>query len=208
MPGLFILYTTENIEMTENDLYTYHEVTFKPIYADLVAVLGNKPERIAFELEAALSHIAVAHTKRELFDENIQKAFDHLQRASLDAAKILWLSYKERAEEIIKDEYIRTFAANISEKELLNQFFEAEKKAKEARKHELENTGENPSASINLYYEAANLFCEVVSHIDIDKKDKLRKFSSIIKRKEVIISFIVGLLSSAAVSILIELIWQ
>lgn len=56
--------------MTEKDLYQFHEETFKPIYADMVAVIGKKPEQIAFELEAALSHIAVAHTHEEHYQKN------------------------------------------------------------------------------------------------------------------------------------------
>ena len=189
--------------MNEKELYQYHEDIFKPIYADMVATIGSKPEQIAFELEAALSHIAVAHTKPDIFDINIAKAYGHLQRAALDAAKIMWIEYRERAEKIILNPDLRAFAANASENELISMFQEAETKAREARKHELESTGNNPSSSIEKYYEAAQLFSEIVSKIDPEKINKLTRFKTILLRKEVVISFLTGVASSTIVSILL-----
>lgn len=189
--------------MTEEELYAYHEEIFKPIYADLVAILGSKPEQIAFELEATLSHIAVAKTNDKLYEKNIEKALGHLQRASLDAAKIMWVEYKQRAEKIISDPDLRAFASKSSERELLNKYRDAEQAAKNARKKELANTGNNAPESIEYYYQAAKLFSEVIDLIDPEKAAKLNSFKSKYGKKEVVISFIVGVTSSAVVTLLI-----
>ena len=191
------------LEMNEQGLYNFHETVFKPIYADLVAVCANKPEQIAFELEAALSHIAVAKVNSDdcnIYQTNIHKAYGHLQRAALDAAKIMWLEYKRQAKEIVFDEDIRTLACNASEHELLKQYKNAEKLAKKARVNELANVGQRPSESIDLYYEAAKAFSKILGLIDPSKVSKLSRFKNKIKRKEIIISFLVGLISSGIIS--------
>ncbi len=186
--------------MTEQELYEYHEKVFKPVYADLIAILGNKPEQIAFELEAALSHIAIAKTNNELYEKNIERAHGHLQRASLDAVKIMWLEYRERAEKIILDRDLRTFASNTSESELISKFQHAEDVARNARRQELNNTGNNSSVSVPSYYEAAKLFSEIVTLIDPEKAAKLEGFKSRYATKEVVAAFIVGVASSALVA--------
>ena len=186
--------------ITEQDLYQYHEEVFKPIYADLIAVIGTKPEQIVFELEAALSHIAVAKTDNSVYQENIDKAHGHLQRAALDAAKIMWLEYRERAEKITMDSDIRKFASNSSEQEILQQFQDAEELAIQARKKEVTNTGKSPSEAIELYYGAAQAFSAVLDFIDPSKVESLSRFKAKIKAKENIISFILGVSSSALVA--------
>lgn len=188
--------------MNEQELYKYHEEIFKPIYADMVSILGEKPEQIAFELEAALSHIAVAHTHSDSYDENINKAYGHLQRASLDSVKIMWLEYRERSEKIILDPDLRKFAVNASEKDLLDKFEEAENMARKARKKEITNTGRDPSQSIELYYEAASLFREVVGLIDPKKVTHFNRIKYKWIKKENIFSFLIGLVSSLLVSMI------
>jgi hypothetical protein len=182
--------------MTEAELYKFHEEAFKPIYADLVAVLGSKPEQIVFELEATLSHVAVAHTNPTIQQENIDKAHGHLKRAALDAVKILWLEYRALTEKFIADDDLRKFATNASEKELLEKYQKANKSAKEARQKELLNTGIAPEEAIDLYYQSAKDFCDVLDLVDPDKKRQFDKFRFLYKKKEIIISFVVGCLSS------------
>lgn len=188
--------------MTEAELYKFHEDVFKPIYGDLVAVLGSKPEQIAFEVEATLSHIAVAHTKPDIREDNLIKAHGHLKRAALDAVKILWLEYREKTEKFIADDELRRFAINSSEKELLEKYQAATNKAREARREELTNTGAAPEISIDLYYESAKAFCDVLDLIDPDKERQFQKFRFWYKKKEIIVSFVVGFLSSLLVTYL------
>ena len=191
--------------MTEQELYTYHEETFKPIYADLVAVLASKPEQIVFELEAALSHVAVAKTNPDLYDDNINKAFGHLQRAALDAAKMLWLEHRKRVNDVVLDRDIRAFAFNASEKELLEKYQQSESLAQQARKTELSNTGRNLREAIDLYYSAAESFDSILGLLDTTKVSNVAHFKKKIKTKEHFISFLIGCASSAIVAILIAI---
>lgn len=47
-------------DVTEQDVYRYLTDRLQPIYADLVATLGEKPTQVVFQFEAAFVHLAVA----------------------------------------------------------------------------------------------------------------------------------------------------
>ncbi|MCG5526259.1 hypothetical protein LRB11_15185 [Ectothiorhodospira haloalkaliphila] len=66
--------------LTERDVYFYLIETVQPIYADLVATLGEKPTQVVFQFEAAFVHLAVARTRPEVSQVNIEKAMGHLQQ--------------------------------------------------------------------------------------------------------------------------------
>jgi len=77
---------------TIEGVYDFLIDRFQPIYADLVVSLGKKPTQVVFQLEAAFVHLGTAHKYPEKSQDNINRAYTHLQRATLDAAKILWHS--------------------------------------------------------------------------------------------------------------------
>ncbi|OEU59467.1 MAG: hypothetical protein BA870_08195 [Desulfuromonadales bacterium C00003094] len=181
--------------MKEQDIYALYQGEFKEIYADLVAVLGNKPTQIVFELEAALSHIAVAKTNPALNDENLEKAFCHIQRAALDAAKMLWLEFRKRASKYVEDGNLRKFCSNVPESEFVKSFEKAERLAFNARKTEIENVGKNPMASIKEYYAAALEFKKALEMIDPDKIRAFSRFSIKRKVQEHIVGFAFGVAS-------------
>jgi hypothetical protein len=182
--------------MAERDIYNYHQDAFKGIYADLVAVLGNKPSQIAFELEAVLSHIAVAKTDPALEEDNLKKALHHLQRAALDASKMLWLEFRNRLDVYIKDSDVRKFCINSPEAEFVKIYEKAEKLALEARRTEIKNVGKNPEASVAQYYEAALEFKKALELVDTDKIREFKKFCILRFIKQQWVGFVVGVLAS------------
>jgi hypothetical protein len=84
----------KKLNYTEREVYELLLGKFKDIFADLVILTGKKPAEILFELESVLSHIAVSKLYPEEEQKNINRAMQHLQRASLDAAKMLWVTYQ------------------------------------------------------------------------------------------------------------------
>lgn len=187
---------------TEKEVFELYELTFKPIYADLIVVLGNKPQEVLFELEACLSHLGVAKNDQDddVIQKNINSAHGHIQRAALDSVKLLWLTLRERSEKIISNENLRRYCVNCPEGDLLNLFNAAESKALEARKKETQNTGRNPNQSITDWYEAASTLQELLKKVDYTKIDSFKKFNLIYIVKTQWIGFLLGLLASAIVS--------
>lgn len=188
--------------MKEDEVHNLLLGQFKDIYADLVAVTGKKPIQILYEFDAILWHLAVAHSSPDLYDSNVEKAMGHLQRASLDTVKLLWLHYKDRVEFIINDEDMRTYCVNYSEKELFKLYDEAEAKSIEARRSEHANVGKSPTQSLSLYHEAASLYRQVWKRVDARKVVKFQRFRTRHIIRKNFVGFIAGVLSSALVTAL------
>lgn len=162
--------------ITEEDVYRYLLDSVQPIYADVVAMLGEKPTQLVFQFEAAFVHLAVARTHPELARENLDKAMGHLQRAALDAGKILWLHKKRALSAIVSDADLRRFCVNLSETQLLSAYQQAEQLGREARRLEIAATGVDPEAAVAAYDQAARAFDEVLQHVDADKMRHWQRF--------------------------------
>ncbi|MCK9637218.1 MAG: hypothetical protein M0R41_13150 [Methylobacter tundripaludum] len=183
-------------ELCANDIYELFQGDFKNIYGDLIVVTANKPVQIIFQLEAAFTHMAVASLNNECSQENLKAALKHIQRASLDAAKMLWLAYKDRLDNIISDSNLRMFCINCPEDELIKAYSKAENLAEEARRCELNHIGVDPTKSLTLYYEASIALKEVFEKIDHNKLKNFKKFNLFYKAKEYLIGFIIGIFAS------------
>ena len=71
---------------TFKDLFNLYNDNFKPVYADLVGYIGDKPFDVLVELENALSHIFVVfdpNAPAEIKKENLEKAYNHILRTTL-----------------------------------------------------------------------------------------------------------------------------
>ena len=191
-------------EWTEEELWQYYQERFKRVYADLVAVTGNKPYQISFEIEAMTSHVGVAKTNADaqIVKTNLQKAGGHLERASLDAAKILWLVYRERLQPMLEDKFVKKFCTVVPEHEFVARYERAESLARNARKTEIENVGISPRESVDHYYEAANEFRNLLDLVNVDRIDSIRKFRWAYVIRNHAVSFVMGLLSSAVIALL------
>lgn len=189
--------------MTEKDVFDVYHKSFRPIYADLIAVVGYKPEQVIFELEAAFSHLATAYisNNNEIIENNFRKARNHLHRASLDSSKILWLEYRKRVNKFVNSGDLRKFATNCSESDFIAKYQEAEASAIDARRHELKNVGIAPEIAIEKYYNSAILFQKLLGLIDPEKEKYYASASRKWKSKEVFISFFMGIVSSFIVSL-------
>lgn len=182
--------------MTERDVYRYLIEVVQPIYADLVATLGDKPTQVVFQFEAAFVHLAVAQLNPEVEQENLKKALHHLQRAALDSVKILWLHKKRAISRVIEDRDIRKFCVNLSEAHLMDAYRVAEEKAREARRLEIKGTGVDPDIAVTAYYEAVLAFDEVLQAIDIDKIARFQQYRLFYILRTQSVGFVIGVVSS------------
>ena len=190
--------------MTQKELFHFYNDKFQLIYADLVAIKGDKPTEIVLQIESFVSHLAVANTTTddEQVKSNLTKAQGHLQRACLDAAKMLWKELKERADRVYKKKGVLDWCIKDTSSTVKSMYQRANDFASEARRIEVQNIGKNPEASIEKYYESANEFQNFLRSIDWDRVEKFSAFDwkNIIKSQ--FIGFIFGILASAIVAIL------
>ena len=182
----------KNNAPSEIDVYRLFDGLFKKIYGDLVAVTATKPTQVIFEIEAAFSHIVVANLYPDQRDQNIGKAIGHIQRATFDSAKILWLEYKQRLDNVASDSDIRKFCVNCPESDFVKKYYEAEELAREARRMELDGVGRDPSRALEKYFDAAQAFKEAHALIDRDKLNSFRRFSLHYNFRKHIVGFASG----------------
>lgn len=86
--------------MDVEELFKFYRESFVPAYSDLITVfLGEKPGQIVVEIENTLSHISQFHNpaiSQEEKESNIQKAYNHLLRGTLDCYKLICTKTKEK----------------------------------------------------------------------------------------------------------------
>lgn len=154
--------------MEESQVYEFFNEKFKPIFADLVALLGEKPESILFEIEACFSHLAVAKTtdNETIKTKNFEKAYGHLVRAALDATKIIWYEYHQQSKVIASDVTFMNLGSNKNLSEIHNLYRECQNLAKTARTNEVKLTGRNSEVTLEEWYSAIGKLQEFLDSFD------------------------------------------
>ncbi len=85
--------------MTEDDIFDLYRQRFIPVYADFVALTTIKPQQILIEQENILAHISQylnIELSEELREENLQKAYNHMVRVTLDMHKLVWAELRSK----------------------------------------------------------------------------------------------------------------
>ncbi len=168
--------------MTIDEYSDFYHNLFKPAYADLVAIIADKPQQIIFEIENSFSHIMVYHSTdvdvpQNIKDENLVKAHNHLVRATMDCYKILWTELSDFLDKIIEDESSRTFSFNDSEAEIMKVWKNFKEKAQIARTEEMKSVGVDYINTIKLYKEAVDEGRVLLDKFDFDKFKRVEKFN-------------------------------
>jgi len=185
--------------MNLNDFLDFYQKTFLPIYGDLVAFLNDKPVQILIEIENIFSHLIVflnENNPEKKRIDNLQKAYNHILRATLDSYKILWVEMSKFIDSLILNEEKRKFTINLNEDELLKLWKNFKKSSENARKLELSNIGENNiQSAITEYSKAIEIGKNIINHYDENKDNALKKFSLKNLFKSQIIGLIVGVIA-------------
>lgn len=159
------------------DLYNNYYI---PAYSDLVGYIADKPSNMLLDIENTFSHVMVYldnnGINQDIADQNLDKAYHHLLRLTLDCHKTLWVQMNPRIEDLLKDEIKRKFTVNVKETELIKKYNEYKAAAQDARTTELKNIGKNPLAAIEKYKKATRLGISILECIDPDKSQAYQKF--------------------------------
>ena len=181
--------------MDTDELFAFYRTEFIPAYSDLVGYIGDKPQQVLIELENAVSHISQVFnpeaTQQEK-DNNIEKAYNHLLRVTLDCYKLLWVSIHDQLKIIEGDQSKRKFGLNMSESSFLIKLQELRKLAQEARKKETTSVGLNPLASFDSYKEVVGAGYKLIDSIDENKINEIKSLKRFISAKEFILGIAIG----------------
>jgi len=186
--------------MNLDRIQKYYFDTFIPAYADAVVMLGDKPVQLLVEQENTLAHI-MAHLSESDDEKNLYRAMAHLERATLDCYKIIWVESKQKLEYFIKlDNTNLALAFNKNESEVLDKIKKIDSLAKEARALESMNIGKNNTKALEKYIEVVELERDLLDSVDIKKASSYNKFkfSHILKEQAlgIVLGLIIGLVTN------------
>jgi len=190
--------------MTLARYLSYYYGSFIPAYADAVATLGDKPAQLLVEQENTLAHL-LAFLKNNDDTDNLKKAYGHLERATLDCYKIIWVTNKEKLSYYIRlDNSNLALAFNASESEVMQKIRQIDSLAKEARELEARGIGQNSSKALEKYIQVVALERELLDSADIKKASSYNKFKISHLLKDHAIGFATGIAAGVATTILYE----
>jgi hypothetical protein len=195
--------------MDIDSVFEFYRAEFVPAYSDLVGYIGDKPQQTLIELENTLAHIAQHFNPRldtKDRDKNLEKAYKHLVRVTLDCYKLLWVTIYERLEAIDKNKFNRKLGLNISEEDFRTKFQKLRKLAQEARRIEMTSLGLAPIAALNKYKEVVKDGYELIDTIDENKMQEIKSQKRFISTKEFMVGTAVGILAGLISGYLLSLV--
>jgi hypothetical protein len=192
--------------VTPEDLFEFYNEVFIPVYAEVVSRRREKPRQVAIEIENAFSHLSTYFSVSSLDEKtsNIKKAIGHIQRATLDCQKILWITLFNDAVYLEKQDGVIEHASNVPLNVIYEQLEIVKKVAIESRLIESQNTGIEILKRIETYQNAIDEFKKFDQMIDIVKarlyKEKQKK--STIKHffLNQSVGFLLGVMASISAS--------
>ena len=151
----------------EEFLHLYKE-EFLPAYSDLVGFIADKPSNMLLDIENTFSHFMVHFIdgNPKTSQDNLDKAYNHLIRLTLDCHKLLWATINNVIDDLMGDETKRKFIVTLPEDELIRRYKKYKLSAQDARKTEILNIGINPLAAIQKYKIATELALSIIENID------------------------------------------
>lgn len=118
---------------------------------------------VGMEESNALGHIVRANTDPASYEENMNKAFAHIYRATLDSVKLLWIDRKELIDKYINQDksYLKLKkrkSPQTSKSDFIKRYVEAQDLVKLARQKEVSSIRSQPLDILDAYLEAVAAF--------------------------------------------------
>lgn len=196
------------------NLFKYYNEIFIPIYAEVVARRQAKPRQVANEIENAFSHLATYHstTNDSEKSSNLSKAVGHIQRATLDCQKILWMTLMKDAVYLSKGDGLLEHATNVPLDKAIAQFKLIQEMGIQARLIESQNTGISIEKRIEFFQKTIEEHKKFDDMVDIAKVRMFASRQKKSKTKEFVINnaagffigIVAGILGNYAYATLME----
>jgi hypothetical protein len=188
--------------MTEEQLFSFYQTKFKLVYADLVSVRGKKSLVVDAQIESAMSHLALGKTSgsAEALQQNLDSAYQHIARACLDAAKLLWLDRFQRVKEVRSDDLKWKWCATVGAGVLDRLYHDGERLIVEARRLDTQVAGHALDDLVDRYYLAISKYQQILDSLDWERLQSVERFRWVHILKQNSVGFALGVIASVLAS--------
>lgn len=196
---------TQNVQFVK--FVDFYLTTFRPIYADTIAFLADKPMQTLIEMENTFTHLMQSLVSDDLSDvqvENINKAYNHLVRATLDCYKMMWVEMDNQIALFLDKTSNGHLAVNLEYSDAVSTWKKFKESAREARRAEMTGVGISPLDAISKYGSTIEIGWQILAKCDRAKLKQVKSnnFISIIKQHG--LGFLLGICASLVATYLWE----
>ncbi|OGI11429.1 MAG: hypothetical protein A2Y40_09565 [Candidatus Margulisbacteria bacterium GWF2_35_9] len=183
------------------ETFQFYNDLVKPLYCEIEAENNELPVELLFEIHAAFDHLKRFFLEEEKEDISCEKAISHLKRGALDTFKLKLKNYNTELQQLLKSNIdFEIIDSGNFYPELLSKRKEIVKKAKEAR---LLESNKDKDKAFDTWTEVSLLIDDFKdNYFDGNKIDWAKKKTKRIFRKEIIISFLIGLTTGIIILII------
>ena len=187
--------------MTEKDVYIFYNEKVKILYSEIEARNNTLPVELLFEIHSAFDHLKRIHVDGESEERCADKAFSHLKRGLLDAFKLKLKYHNKDYEKLLKMKADLNLIDNGEFwPSVLRKRTVIIKLAKEARLYEGKR---DIDEAFDHWYKASDLIDQFESEcFESPKIQWARRLGLFHRFWKIIVSFIIGMMSSAIVQYL------
>lgn len=151
--------------VTVKDFVSFYYDVYVPAYSEMVGYLGDKPAQVLIEMENLSVHlinfIDPAKTRKQQ-KNNLEKAYNHLLRVTIDCYKLLWVEMVAHIRTIQNTPSLMADLA-ISEVDFNRAVFIFKEESRRARTIEMMHVGTDPARCLDAYSSAIYLAWELVN---------------------------------------------
>ena len=156
----------------EYDFFHFYRNDFLEVYADFVALTNTKPSQVLNEESNMLSHIVLANSAPDQYDEHMKIALSHCIHSTLDLQKLLWVKAKELVDAYIAEGKtgLNPFKRNKPKEKdhyFMIEYLKAFDIAKEARKLETSKLEPVPTKLIAMYKQATQIYFDLLKNHEL-----------------------------------------
>jgi hypothetical protein len=145
--------------VTLEELLLFYNDKYVPAYSEMVGYTGDKPAQVLVEFENMAVHLIKFLDKGQ--PDNLEKAYNHLVRVTIDCYKILWIEIKEDIASILKNPRLIE-SLSVTGVEFYPMVALFKEQGTIARKSEVQNTGTKPTTCLEEYAKAIYLGWDII----------------------------------------------
>lgn len=153
--------------VTLEEFLSFHKDHYLPAYSELVAFLADKPIQVLIEIENLSAHLFnYLNSNHANKEENLEKAYNHLVRVTIDCYKLLWMSLDKEMSRLLESPNWASYLL-VPEELFLQARLVYKRSAIAARSLEMRSIGADPTECYKLYAQVIYFGFDMLKQIDL-----------------------------------------